>query len=243
MNLPASPLPAAARTGLSLCLAGGLLSAAVTSSPAAILYNIVSFDPDDATTTISNTVQYVPSVVSIVVAPGLTGTTAEQLLSLQTINPNAGSGTTGSRFQNSDFDAAQTNGTLIADASANYFTFGISGGAGLLTAESLTFQAKKATGGVATRGYSVQYSVDGGAFSLLGSANVTADRNTAPFDNVTLPLTGSSFQNISSIDFRVNSTGGGVEYTNIAINGIIPEPSGFALTVLGGMLALGRRRR
>ncbi len=177
------------------------------------------------------------------VVPGLTGTSAEQLLALQTINPTAGTGLAGSRFQNSDVDAAQTNGTLIADAAATYFTFGISGGVGLLTAESLTFQAKKATAGVATRGYSVQYSVNGGAFSPLGSANLTADRNAAPFDNITLPLTGITFQNISSIDFRINSTGGGVEYTNIAINGMIPEPSGMALTGLAAMLALGRRRR
>jgi hypothetical protein len=210
---------------------------------AAPIYNIVSFDANDATTTSSKTVQYDPGLVTITVAPGLNGTTASQLLTLQTINANAGTGTTGSRFQNTDVDAAQTNGTLIADATTNYFQFGVSGGGGGISLDSLSFQAKKATANAATRGYNVVVSVNGGAYTALGSANVTADRNTAPFDAVSLSLTGPAFQGISSVDFRVNSTGGGIEYTNFAINGATPEPSATALLGATFAAASVRRRR
>jgi hypothetical protein len=89
----------------------------------------------------------------------------------------------------------------------------------------------------------VVVSVNGGAYTALGSANVTADRNTAPFDSVSLSLTGPAFQGISSVDFRVNSTGGGIEYTNFAINGTTPEPSAIALLGAAFAAASLRRRR
>ena len=226
-------------TAVGLCL----FVACAATSRAALLYNISSFDPNDATTTSSTSVQYDPNLVAITVAPGLTGTSATDLLALQTLNAGAGTGTTGSRFQNTDVDAAQTNGTLIADASANYVQFGITGGAGSINLTSLTFDAKKATAGVATRGYNVVVSVDGGPYTPLGSANLVADRNAAPFDNVVLPTTGAGFTGLSSVNFRINSTGGGVEYTNIAINGTVPEPAGLSLLAVAALAPLARRHR
>lgn len=229
---------------LAAALAWGLSRGGAGALHAAPIYSITSFDANDATTTSSKTVNYDPSLVTIVVAPGLTGTTANQLLALQTINGNAGINTSSPRFQNTDVDAAQTNGTLIADASANYFQFGVSGGGGGITLDSLSFQAKKATANAATRGYNVVVSINGGPYAALGSANLTADRNLPAFDSVTLNLPGAPVSGVSSVDFRVNSTGGGIEYANFAINGTVPEPS--ALSLLGGTLAaasLGRRTR
>jgi len=229
---------------LATAFAWGLSLIGATALHAAPIYNIVSFDANDATTSSSTAVMYDPSLVTTTVAPGLTGTSANQLLSLQTINPAAGTGKTGARFQNTDVDAAQTNGTLIADPSSNYFQFGVSGGAGGIRLDSLTFQAKKATTSVSTRGYNVVVSVDGGPYTALGSANLTADRNTPAFDSIVLPLTDSAYQGISSVDFRVNTTGAnGVEYTNFAINGTAPEPSALALLGASSAAASLRRRR
>jgi hypothetical protein len=229
---------------LATAFAWGLSLVGTAALHAAPIYNIVSFDANDATTSSSTSVMYDPNLVTITVAPGLSGTTASQLLSLQTVNSAAGTGKTGARFQNTDVDAAQTNGTLIVDPSANYMQFGVGGGAGGIRLDSLTFQAKKATTSVSTRGYNVVVSVDGGAYTALGSANLTADRNSPAFDSVSLSLTGPAFQGISSVDFRVNTTGSnGVEYTNFAINGTTPEPSAIALLGAAFTAASLRRRR
>lgn len=230
----------------TIAAVSGLSLLAATQARAVILYSINSFDPDDATTTSSTTVAFDPALVSITVFPGLTGTTAQQLLTLQTLNPNAGTAIGGIRFQNTDSDIAQSNQTLITDASATgYFQFGVSGGNGALTLDNLVFDAKKATAAVATRGFNITASVNGGAYQPLGAANLTNDRNTATFDNVSLPLTGAGFQNISSVDFRVFSTGGGIEYRDFAINGNIPEPASMSLAAIGtaGLLGYRRRRR
>lgn len=151
--------------------------------------------------------------------------------------------TSGNRFQNTDVNAAQTNGTLIADASGGGdFQFGIARGAGSINLTSLTFDAKKATAAASTRGYNVLVSVDGGPYMALGSANLVADRNSG-FDNIVLPTTGAGFTGVSSVNFRINSTGGGVEYTNIAINGTVPEPCAWSLLGVAALAPLARRRR
>ena len=221
------------------------LMASAGFSQAAVLYTISSFDPTDATTPSSITVDYDPALVAITTAPGLTGTTAVQLGQLQTINSGATTGTAvpgDTRFRNTDVDVAQTNGTLLVDATAAtlYFQFGISGGNSSLTLTDLVFQAKKGTTGVATRGYNVVFSINGGAYTALGSGNLTTDRNTGAFDTITLPLTDT---NVSSVDFRVNSTGSdGVEYANFTLNGV-PEPSTSMLGLLSVVGLLGIRRR
>jgi len=220
------------------------LMASAGFSQAAVLYTISSFDPTDATTPSSTTVDYDPALVAITTAPGLTGTTAVQLGQLQTINSGATTGTAvpgDTRFRNTDVDGAQTNGTLLVDATAAtlYFQFGISGGNSSLTLTDLVFQAKRGTTGAATRGYNVVFSINGGAYTALGSGNLTTDRNTGAFDTITLPLTDT---NVSSVDFRVNSTGGGVEYANFTLNGV-PEPSTSMLGLLSVVGLLGIRRR
>jgi hypothetical protein len=207
----------------------------------AVLYNIQP-DPTDAAVTSSTTVMYDPALVAVTVAPGLTGTTAAQLNTLQTLNANATTGIAGNRFQNTDRDAAQSNNTLLTDAVTNtYYQFGISG-TELFDVTSLSFDAKNATTTAAGRGYSVQVSVNGGAYAPLGSGTVSAFRGSTPaFDSVTLPTTGTT--GITSIDFRVTSTTGGVEYTNISINGTVPEPASAAGLALGAAALAVRRPR
>ncbi len=227
----------ALRTGLFLSLASAGLS------HGAVLYTISSFDPTDAAASSSTTVQYVPGLVAITTVAGLTGTTATQLNNLQTINANASTGLAGSRFQNSDRDVNQTNGTLISDT-AGFFQFGVSGGMSAITLTNLTFNAKRATGdATSVRGYNITASVNGGAYNALGSGNLSADRSAAPFNTVPLLLTGAQYQNISSIDFRVASTGGGIEYANFTLNGAVPEPSSALLFVLSASSILTLRRR
>ena len=211
-------------------------------SQGAVLYTISSFDPTDAANVSSKTVNYDPSLVAITTNFGLIGTTAVELGTLQTVNTNLASAAD-PRFRNTDIDAAQTNGTLVADTNG-YFQFGVSGGMSLITLTDLTFNAKKATASVSTRGYAVTASVNGGAYTSIGTAaNLTADRSAAPFDTVVLSLAGAQFQNISSIDFRVKTSGGGVEYANFTVNGAVPEPSAAILGALSlaGLLTLRRR--
>lgn len=225
----------------ALCALLALLGVVAVSPVASgdVLYKILP-DPNDSTTSSSTTVMYDPSLVAITVASELTGTSATELNSLQTLNAAATTGITGNRFQNTDRDAAQTSNTLLTDiGSGGYFQFGITGTAPF-DVTSLTFDAKKATGSTSTRGYSVQVSIDGGAYTALGGANLTADRNSG-FENIALPTTGTT--GITSVNFRISSTGGGVEYTNLTINGTVPEPASMAGLAVGALALVMRRAR
>ncbi|MGE9267628.1 MAG: hypothetical protein ACQKBY_05990 [Verrucomicrobiales bacterium] len=220
---------------------------AVGSAPAAVLYAINSFDANDAVTNSGASVDYNPDLVSVTVDAGLSGTSASQLNDLQTLFANAATQASGGgdrRFRNTDVDTNQTNGTLVTDSGGSdtvYFQFGVSGGGGAMDLTNLVFHAKKATSAVSIRGYRVLASIDGGTYALIGNANLAGDRNTA-FQEVDISLSGAQYQDIESIDFRIVSTGGGIEYADFTLNGVVPEPGTACLGALAALGLLKRRR-
>ncbi len=115
-----------------------------------------------------------------------------------------------------------TLGTTAAAAVTNNagYSFTITANAGyVLNLTSLNFDAMR--GGAATpRGYVVRSSADGFAANLA-----TADLLTArpTFTNVNVSLTGSAFQNLGAITFRIYgyspATGSSVDFDNLTVNG------------------------
>lgn len=101
------------------------------------------------------------------------------------------------------------------------FKFTLAANAGfLLELTSLTFDVMRG-GTTAPRGYDVRSSVDNFA-ATLGTADVTTNRPT--FTPVSIDLSGSVFQNLSTITFKIfcytPATGSSVDYDNIVVNGI-----------------------
>ncbi|YCM46074.1 hypothetical protein V2O64_08595 [Verrucomicrobiaceae bacterium 227] len=208
---------------VTLALSGMAVAAiSLGAAQGEVLYNISSFNNNNSTAS-----QYwIPGITDITVDPNLTGTDDAGLLSLQTLQNDPTTTTSGGpRFRNTEPDQNNVRQTLTTDASATqYFQFGIAGGNGQIQLTNLTFDAVRATGGSTVRGFDIDVSVNGGAYIDLGASDVANNRNDglAPF---TLDLSSGDFQLISSIDFRVFSTGGGIEYTNFAINGTLAPPA------------------
>jgi hypothetical protein len=219
----------------------GLALAALTSgsAQAAVLYNIVSFNNDGTT---SSTINWIAGKTTITTAAGFTGTDDAGLRTNAIaggLQPDVNGET---RFENSDTNTA-TTGTVITDPGASgYFSFSLAADTGTFNLTSLTFETRAGTGNNNVgRGYSVTYAINGsGTYTSAGSALVINGRNSGLFDSANLSLTGVG---ITSVDFRISSTTGGVEYRNFAINGeAVPEPSITLLSSIG-ILALLRRRR
>ncbi|MCP5537495.1 MAG: PEP-CTERM sorting domain-containing protein [Akkermansiaceae bacterium] len=212
----------------------------LATSQAAVLYNIASFN-SDATT--SGSINWITGKTTITTAAGYTGTTDPELRT----NANTGGlnpdGFGGYRFRNSESHNANY-GTVTADPGSGgtaYFSFGVSANSGTFDLASLTFEARASTGnnGVG-RGYSVVYAINGsGVYNPAGAATVFNGRNSGNFDSIDLTLTDTG---ITSVDFRITSTSGGIEYRNFTINAV-PEPSSAALLGLGGLALVLRRRR
>jgi autotransporter-associated beta strand protein len=108
----------------------------------------------------------------------------------------------------------------IAIANNADFKFTLTANAGfLLDLTSLTFDVMR--GGASTpRGYDVRSSIDNFA-ATLGTADVPTARPT--FTPVVIDLTGSPFQNLTTITFKIfgytPATGSSMDYDNIVING------------------------
>ncbi|MHA3770910.1 beta strand repeat-containing protein [Verrucomicrobiota bacterium sgz303538] len=112
------------------------------------------------------------------------------------------------------------NPTAAAAVTANAdFKFSLSIVPGFtMTLSTLTFGVMN--GGSGTRGYAVQSSVDNFG-SIISTANVTTVRPN--FTPVSVDLSGATYQNLSSITFKLFSysaaAGSSVEYDNITVNG------------------------
>ncbi|YCM46075.1 PEP-CTERM sorting domain-containing protein [Verrucomicrobiaceae bacterium 227] len=229
-------------SSLSSSTIRSLALAALVAGPAngALLYNISSFNNNNSTAS----EYWIPGITDITVATGLSGTDDAGLLSLQTLRADATTATSGApRFRNTESGQNNVRGTLTTDASSTqYFQFGILADDGTaINLTSLSFSAVRATGGTTVRGFDIDVSINGGAYTDLGAENVINSRNEG-LANYDFPVIDTG---INSVDFRVYSTGGGIEYTNFAINGsldAIPEPSSAILAGLG-TLALSLRRR
>jgi hypothetical protein len=217
---------------------------ATSANAASVLYNISSFNNDGSTSPTDR--QWLIGKTTITVASGLTGTDDAGLVTLQNLqsDPTTASRTSVPRFMNA-FVTGTTPGVIVTDTSTGrYFQFGIAADSGnTIDLASLTFQTTRATTGTATRGYSISVSVDGGSYSLLGADSNVTNNRTNGLQNEDLSLAAMQFQGVSSVDFRVSSTGGGMEYINFAINGdVVPEPSTLLLSGLGVLVLLRRRR-
>lgn len=218
-----------------------VLALSAASANAAVLYNISSFNNDGST----GTTQWKAGITTITTAAGLTGTTDAELPTLQTISATP---ITSPQVNVLRFANLANPDNLIADT-GGYFQFGITDNGDVsnnMDLTSLTFQAMRATTGTSVRGYTIEVSVDGGTYSLLGDdTDFTSNRNDG-LESVTISLAGAAFQGASSVDFQVTGNGGGMEYTNFAINGdivAVPEPSSTALLGLGGLALFLRRRK
>ncbi|MDB6078116.1 MAG: hypothetical protein JWO82_1863 [Akkermansiaceae bacterium] len=228
-------------------LACGACAIVVTPAYGDILYTIPTF----ATGPGAAGKSYDPAIVSVATHNGISGTTAAQLLALQTLNPAAGTSTTSPRFQNNvTVDATQTAGTLLTDvgvSNASYFQFGAVADPGaFIYPTTLTFDTRRATTVAGSdRQYSVQVSVNGSPFTTIASqVPVTAVRGAAA-THVTVPLMADTLQGGDQLDFRILTVGAGpLEYTNFVLNGTVdlPGPSveqtSAALTVTGGTIVL-----
>jgi hypothetical protein len=214
------------------------MSASLASAD--VLYNIASFNNDGSSNT---STQWKTGITTITSVSGVTGTDDAGLVTLQTLqaNPVTASRLSSPRFSNQD--SSSLDDAVIVDASATgYAQFGIvTDNAGeSINLSSLSFQAVRATTGTAVRGYDIDVSINGGAYTVLGAANVANQRNDG-WESFDLTLTDTG---VTSVDFRIYSTGGGVEYTNFAINGtVIPEPAtlGMIAAFGGGILFIRRR--
>ncbi len=234
------------KTTVSLIKFGLTAFLLAASANAATLYHISTFDNGSSTSNL----HFDPARITITTPSGVTGSSAIDLRDDQTyridLETSTYTGNQAPRITNTA-DNSRTAGYLLLQKNNTdqFFHFGISAiGSNTLDLTSLTFDALRGTTNATTRGYNVDYALNGSTtFFNLAAANVTANRSSADPDNVNISLIGAEFQGITSIEFRVQDTGNTVEFNNFVINGsVIPEPSTALLGGLG-LLALLRRRR
>ena len=195
-----------------------------------VLYNIASFNNNG---TRKYSIHWVKGITTIITAPGITGTDDAGLLSLQTINADANTSSKHERerFMNNGSDKDVTTGAIVLDdTSGGYMQFGITGSNIALT--SLTFQAVAAAWENKGRGYDIDISINGGDYVDLDATILTNHRKNGGMELFSIDLTGFP-RGISSVDFRLSSTGGAVEYIDFKINGtVIQEPTTQGLGLL-----------
>ena len=180
------------------------------------LYNIATFNHAGPQPKVK---YWYPGITTITSAPGITGTDDTGLFSLQTINVKADKSRRGPRFQNNNVGTDSPSGGMpgaITLSHGGYMQFGITGSNIDLT--SLTFQAMMACWNNDGRGYDIDISINGDDYIDLDAAILTNHRKNGGMNLFTIDLTGFP-RGISSVDFRLSSTGGAVEYIDIKING------------------------
>ncbi len=129
-----------------------------------------------------------------------------------------------------------------------FFSFSVTVGTNVpqLSLTELTFDVAK--GGSGDRGFGVRVDTPTTTDQLVQSSTaITATRPT--FENFSIPLSGiASLQNLTARQFvtfevatYVNS--GSLEFDNITVSGVIPEPSSALLTLCGAAGLILRRRR
>lgn len=135
----------------------------------------------------------------------------------------------------------------VAVTNNKYFQFTVAAtGANTLTISSLDFLVARG-GGSTPRGYAVRSSADGFATNIA-TADVATTRPN--WTTLSIPLSGAGYSNLSSstpLTFRVYSysPGGGssVDYDNITVQGVVPEPVSLTLLAVPAAGLLMRRRR
>lgn len=134
-----------------------------------------------------------------------------------------------------------------AVTNSKYFQFSVSAtGTNTLTAISLDFVV--ARGGSGTpRGYVVRSSADNFAANIAASDVATIRPS---WTTVSLPLSGAGYTNLPSttpLTFRIYSYspngGASVDYDNITVQGVVPEPVSLTLLAVPAAALMMRRRR
>jgi fibronectin-binding autotransporter adhesin len=195
----------------SAILAGG--AASLWLAPTASLADQLTtytFGPDG-----SNPGVLTPTTV----APNVTATniTADPGLVLDLTSPATQPSTT--PYLRTTFTTVSTTEAAAFNNNAD-FKFTVNAAAGyFLNLTSLVFDAMR--GGASTpRGYAVRSSVDNYA-TVLSTGDLPTVRPT--FTNINVNLSGASFQNLSTITFKVYSyspaTGSSVDYDSFVLNG------------------------
>ena len=136
-------------------------------------------------------------------------------------------------------DPAGSTTPANAVTANRYWTFSVTPLANPLNLSGLSFGAGRG-GASAARGFALYSSVDAFTTPLL-STDVAGQRPTlTPY---AVDLTGPAFQGLAagtpvSFRFYVYSTGAGatLEFDNVSLTGtVVPEPTGFALLLAGGL--------
>jgi hypothetical protein len=215
---------------------------------AAILYQFTTANSSTA----PNDDGYVPTDVTISMAPGVIGPVDGAALAL---------GNTGlNRFWNSEFagfSLSDENGTNLdsaAEFGTGYFTWTVSAEPGnKLNLLSLDFGSARG-GNTVVRGFELYAAVNGGPFTfgdtplLDVNDEVVSATRTSPRP-VSIDLSAPLYQDIDSITFRyyplTAATGNTIEFTGMTLNGevaAIPEPSSL-LAALGIIATAWAARR
>ncbi|CAA6692155.1 MULTISPECIES: hypothetical protein [unclassified Lentimonas] len=181
------------------------------------------------------------------------------------IGDNTGFAASGTAFGSTE---SGNFGTTTNNANAANLAGAISGGDYIsfaLTADTAGtlnvsgFSVGGAIAGVkSAESWNILAQVDGGtswtaAGALASDTTITATQSLTAFTDIFVDLSGNAtFQGIDSVEFRIYSWGGSsstassrAQIDNLVVEGVIPEPSSYAL--LAGCLALTsvmiRRRR
>jgi hypothetical protein len=128
--------------------------------------------------------------------------------------------------------------------SGNYFAFTVTANSGHhLDLSSLIFDARGAGNGGPPSGFQLRSSLDG------FTANIASGSLSGSWGSSgSLNLSGSAFQNLSTITFRIygvdNNNNGDIQIDNVILDGVAaPEPATVALGVFGtgfALLSFGR---
>lgn len=198
-----------------------VLLACILSAYGAELYVISSFNNNNSA---NGNIQWIAGITDISVAEGLVGTDDTGLFALQTVNIDADSepnGLKANRFANSISHVKKYTGSITIDPTGGYMEFGISlidPASKDIVLTSLVFNALRSTDNNTKRSYTVVYSLDSGPFVDLQSKSVTNNRTTG-YEVCSIDLKKQVAS--ESIDIRVSSTGGGIQFKDFVINGDI----------------------
>lgn len=226
---------------LALILAALAMIPATASNAQELFYN-VQFGNQAA-----QTANYAPELVNVTLAPGLVGSSAEDIKATETFNDEisnlvfANDQPESNPITGGPLRVTQNPGPDIDESEFNmgYFLIEVSPFLGTFNLTNLTFEAQRATGGTSQRGFELFVETNGSDFDFNTSTQLLdvdvepTNRNDGP-TTYDVDLTGLEFQGIDSVAFRFYHTAintGGMEFGNISLFGQEFDASQLSLQV------------